>query len=328
MNSLTMNQTSSIKTEFKKHKKLSIIKKLKKEKEIHLMILPSLIVVILMAYFPMYGIIIAFKKYDLFKGFLKSPWASSNGFEHFIDFFNSPFFSTVITNTIIIAALKLTLLALPPVILAVMLNEIRHSGFKRISQTISYLPHFISWIILGGIIYNLFSLNGPVNMLLLDMGIIEEPFHFMASTGFFRPLVVLSELWKEVGWGSIIYLAVIATIDLELYNAIEIDGGGRWAKIIHITWPSLKGTFMILFILSCGSIMSGNGGTFEQSYVLGNSMNKDVSDILDIFILRVGLENARYSFSTAAGLFKSIINLILLLSANKLSKVLTEKSLF
>ncbi len=293
------------------------------------MILPALGAVIIFEYLPMYGILVAFKNYSVFDGVMNSPWARSNGFEHFIDFLTLPAFGLVMRNTIVIAIMKLGFLSLPPVILAVMLNEIKNGGFKRVTQSISYFPHFISWVVLGGLMFNFLNpTDGLINKVLVDLGIIDLPINFIASNTYFWPILIVSDFWKGVGWGSIIYLAVISTVDPNLYEAIEIDGGGRWSKTIHITWPHLMGTFMILFILACGRIMSGAGDTFEQVYVLGNVANRRVSDILDTYILRLGLENGRYSFSAAVGLFKSIINLIILVTANTLSKRLTEKSLF
>ena len=313
----------------RQHKISAALRLFVTQKTLHLMILPAFISVIVFAYFPLYGLIIAFKNFNVFDGVVGSPWARNGGLEHFIDFFKFPGTGIVIRNTIVIALLKLAFLSFPPVILAVLLNEVPGLGFKKLTQTISYLPHFISWVVIGGLIYNFLSPSfGPVNDILKRLGLIEESIDFLSSKAFFWPLIVLSDLWKEVGWGSIIYLAVIAGIDPNLYEAIEIDGGGRWIKVRHATWPYLKGTFMILFILACGSIMSGMGATFNQVFVLGNITNRGVSDILDTYILRIGLEGGSYSLATAVGLFKSFINLALLLSANKLSKMLTDKSLF
>lgn len=305
------------------------LNKLLAQKTLHLLILPALICYTLVAYFPMYGMIIAFKNYSIFKGIWGSPWAANHGFEHFIEFFNSPNFIPVVRNTLIIAVLKLGLLSITPVILAILFNEITSMKFKRIGQTISYLPHFISWVVVGGLMYSLLNpKNGPLNLLFVNIGLFNQPVDFISSEKTFWPVAVISELWKEIGYTSILYLAVITSIDVQLYEAIDIDGGGRWAKAIHITWPALKGTFVILFILGCGQIMSGAESSFEQCYVLGNEANRSVSDILDTFILRVGLENARFSFASAVGLFKAVINLALLLASNKISKMLTEQSLF
>lgn len=297
---------------------------------LHLMILPSLLATILFKYLPLYGIVIGFKDYDVFTGIWASPWASNSGFEHFIDFFSAPNFNQVLRNTLVISVLKLGLLSLPPVALALMLNETSHRGFKKTAQTVSYLPHFISWVVVGGMMYNFLrpTPTSPFNALLLSLGLVNEPVDLIADRNFFWPLLVLSDFWKEVGWGSIIYLAVIAGIDQEMYEACEIDGGGRWTKAIHITWPHLLGVFMILLILRCSQIMQGTGDTFDQVFVLGNQFNRSVSDIFDTLILRVGLEHGRYSFATAAGLFKSVINLAILITVNKVSWRLTGKGLF
>ena len=325
--------SSSAKQTAAKHgitlRKVGLSTRLKKQSILHWMILPSLLAVIAVNYFPLYGILISFKHYSVFDGVAGSPWARSNGFEHFIDFFTAEASAIVVRNTVVIAFLKLGLLSMPPVILAIMLNELRSLSFKKWVQTITYLPHFVSWIIVGGIIYNfLNAYSGPVNIILIKLGLVDRGISFLSEDVYFWPVIVLSHLWKEVGWESIIYLAVIATIDPNLYEAAEIDGAGRWKKITNITWPYLKGTFMILFILHCGRIMSGYGDTFDQVYVLGNVVNRNVSDILDTYILRVGLVQLRFSFATAIGLFRSLSNLLLLVTANYLSKKLTDKSLF
>lgn len=299
---------------------------------LHLMILPSLLATIAVHYLPLYGIIIAFKDYDVFTGIWASPWASNNGFEHFIDFFSAPNFAVVLGSTLVISVLKLGLLSLPPVALALMLNEVTHRRFKKTVQTVSYLPHFISWVVVGGMISNFLrpTANSPLNALLLSLGLVNENelVDLIVNNDFFWPLLVMSDFWKEVGWGAIIYLAVIAGIDQEMYEACEIDGGGRWTKAIYITWPHLLSVFMILLILKSSQIMQGTGETFDQVFVLGNQFNRSVSDIFDTLILRVGLEHGRYSYATAAGLFKSVINLAILITVNKLSRRLTGRGLF
>ncbi|TFH04980.1 MAG: sugar ABC transporter permease [Spirochaetales bacterium] len=300
------------------------------ERVLHLMILPSVIAVILFSYFPMPGIIIAFKNFSIFKGIWGSPWARNSGFEHFVDLFNSPLFGLVLRNTIAIAVLKLSLLLIPPIILAIILTEIRGTGFKKVTQTISYLPHFVSWVIVGGIMFSLLSPmpDSPINRVLMSLGLVREPVDIINNPVWFWPLLVMSEMWKEVGWGSILYLAVIAGINPELYEAVYIAGGGRWAKIRYVTLPSITSTFVIVFILACATIMSGFGDTFDQVFVLNTAANRSASLTLDLYALRIGLEGGQYSFATAIGLFKSIINLVLLISANHLSKRVTDKSLF
>lgn len=309
--------------------KANWLKTLRKQKILHLMILPSLILVLIFNYVPMAGIIIAFKNFSVFEGVLKSPWANHYGFEHFIDLFKDPYFPLVVKNTLIIALFKLTFLTLPPVILAIMLNEIGRPLFKRINQTISYLPHFISWVVLGGIFYNLLDpSSGPINRLLVASGLVDASIEFLYKPEYFRSIVILTDIWKTVGWESIIFIAVIASIDSSYYDAVHIDGGGRWARIRYVIWPSLLGTFMILFILKAGKLITGNDDMFEQAYVLGNYSNISVSEILDTYILKVGLENARYSYAAAAGLIKAVVNITVLVLVNSLSKKITGKSLF
>ena len=302
---------------------------LKRQGSLQLMVLPSVILIILFSYLPLYGIIIAFKRFDVFDGVLGSAWASNYGFEHFIDFFKDPNWVNVVRNTLIIAGLKLGLLSFAPVILAIMLNEIKAVAFKKVNQTISYLPHFISWMVIGGLAgIFLNSRDGLLNEWLLRLNLIDSSTDFLSQTKYYWGLIILMHGWKEVGYGSIIYLAVISGIDPTLYEAVDIDGGGRWAKIRYITWPHLLETFMIMFILACGSIMSGAGDALDQAKVFGNAANRSVSDVLDYYVLRIGLEQARYSYATAVGLMKSVINLALLLLANTLSRRVTEKSLF
>ena len=293
------------------------------------MILPAVITVFVFSYMPMYGLIIAFKNFNVFKGVLGSPWARHNGFEHFIDFFNSASVWNVLRNTLALAFLSLVFVQIPPMIFAILLNEIRSRIFKRMTQTVSYLPHFISWVVIGGIVFVMFlpTRSAPVNKLLLALGAVEKPTDIMNNPDTIWIVFIVTEIWKHMGWSSIIYLAVIIGIDPNLYEAIDIDGGGRFVKMRNVTWPMLKGTFMILFILKCGSIMS-SGGFFDQSYVLGTASNRSMSQVLDVYILRIGLEQARYSFATAVGLLKQLVNLLLLVSANSLSKQVTGKGLF
>ena len=309
--------------------KAPLWKRLVKYRVLMLMVLPTVALVLAFQYMSMYGIIIAFKRYSPYKGFLGSPWAKSSGFEHFIDFFKSPDSGLVIRNTVVIALLKLAILSFPPVILAIMLNEINIPWLRKSFQTVSYLPHFVAWVVVAGMIQTALNINfGPVNQFLMRIGAVEEPIYFLAKKNFFWPMIIISDLWKGVGWGSIIYLGVISGINPNLYEAAEIDGAKRMQKARFITWPHLMDTFVILFILACGSIMQGGGSTFEQSYILGNKLIREVSDILDTYILRIGLDQGRFSFGTAVGLFKAVVNLSLLLSANWISRRLSGRGLF
>ncbi len=295
---------------------------------LQMMVLPAILLVILMSYFPMYGVTIAFKNYNIFKGIANSPMAANNGFEHFIDFFSTESCWRVIGNTIYLSGLKLLFCTWPPILLAVLLNELRSAKFMKTVQTMSYLPHFIGWSIAYGIFYNLLNpSSGAINLFLRQVGLIDKNINFLAEAQYFRPLIILTSVWKSIGWSSIIYLGVICNIDQGLYEALAIDGGRRWQKFRYITWPHLRPTFAILFILECGKVMSGGDG-FDQVYAFSNPTNRQVGDILDTYIMRAGFENGRYSYSAAIELFKSVLNLLLLLLSNRVSKAMTDESLF
>jgi putative aldouronate transport system permease protein len=294
------------------------------------LMLPGLVYLFIFKYLPMLGISIAFLEINPFIGFKGVIGGEWIGFKNFQKFFGSYFFGNIVANTFIISGLKLLLSFPTTIILALLINELVNVLFKRVVQTISYLPHFISWVVLGGIMTTFFlrTPDAPFNRLLFALGAIESPTDILNRPSYVWPVFVLSHLWKEVGWSAIIYLAVIASIDAELYEAAEVDGGGRLVKVLNITWPALKGTFMILFILACGQIMAGLGASFDQSYVLGTASNRSMSQILDVYIVRIGLDQGRHSFATAVGLMKNVVNLLLLLSANWLSWRLTGKGLF
>ena len=296
---------------------------------LHFMVLPAFVVVLLFEYLPIQGLIISFKNYDVYKGVWGSPWARNGGLEHFIDFFRIPAVFQVVRNTLVLAFMSLAIVQPFAVVFAILLNEIRSRRFKKISQTITYIPHFIPWVVVGAMMFVMFlpTRSAPVNLLLLALNIVDKPTDLINNSATIWPVFLGAEIWKHLGWNSIIYLAVIASIDPNLYEAVEMDGGGRLTKIVHITWPSLMPTFILLFVLKCGQILSA-GGFFNQSYILGTPMNKSMSQVLDVYILRIGLEQARYSFATAVGFLKAIMNLLLLFLANSLSNRLTGKGLF
>lgn len=299
------------------------------QRMLHLMLLPAFVVVALFQYLPIQGLVISFKNFDVFKGIWDSPWARNNGLEHFRDFFATPAVWWVLRNTLALAFLSLVVVSPLAVVFAILVNEIANPPFKNVTQTITFIPHFISWVVVGGILLAMFlpTRTAPVNRLLLALGVVDKPTDIVNNAGSIWAVFIATEIWKQLGWSSIIYLAVIAGIDPNLYESVEIDGGGRFVKMFHITWPFLKPTFLILFILKCGQILSA-GGFFDQSYILGTALNKNMSQVLDVYILRIGLEQARYSFATAVGFLKQLVNLMLLLSANALSKRMTGKGLF
>ncbi len=294
---------------------------LNKKKYLYLLLLPCVIYFLVFNYIPMYGVMIAFKDFNFAKGILHSPWI---GLENFRYMFGLSDFYKVFWNSLYLGLLRLVFGFPFPIILALLLNEIRMASFQRVTQTMIYLPHFISWVVIGGILVNFLSPSwGIVNIFLKEMGI--DPVFFLADPDYFRPIVVLSSIWKESGWGSIIYLAAIAGINSELYEAASIDGASRFQRLLHVTLPGIKSTIVILFILRLGQLM-GNG--FEQIFVLQNPMNLDVSEVFETYAYRVGILGGRFSFGTTVGLFTSVIGFIFILISNQIAKLLKEDGIW
>ncbi|WP_252228225.1 ABC transporter permease [Caldicoprobacter algeriensis] len=297
-------------------------RKLKEQKYLYMMVIPGIIWMLIFNYIPMYGIIIAFKDYNIISSFFEAPWA---GLKHFSDFFKDDWFPIIMKNTVGISLLKLVFGFPLPIIFALFLNEIRNSTFKRTVQTISYLPHFLSWVVLGGIMITWLSESGMINELLVNMGILDKPVAFLGEPKYFWWIATISDIWKGLGWNSIIYLAAISGVDVELYESAIVDGAGRFRRMWSITLPSISGTIAILFILAVSGLLNSN---FDQILVLRNSLNASSSEVIDIFVYRMGIQSARFSYATAVGLFKSVIALMLLLLANWVTRKLTGKSLF
>lgn len=271
---------------------------------LYAMMLPALLFLALFAYYPMYGVVIAFQRYNPGLGFLGSPWVGLANFERL---FASPGFGQIMLNTVTIAVNKIVFLQVGAIILALMLNEVRLLWFKRAVQTVVYLPHFLSWIVLGGILTDLLSANGLINSALGAFGI--GPIIFLSSNDWFRPVVIISHVWKEIGWSAIIYLAAIAGLDPQLYEAAAIDGASRWRQTWHVTLPGIRLVIVVLAILSLGQVL--NAG-FEQIFVLYNPSVFATGDILDTYIYRQGLVAAQFSLAAAAGLVGSVISFILI----------------
>ena len=294
---------------------------LKKKKYLYILLIPCVVYFIIFNYIPMYGIIIAFKNFNFAKGILGSEWI---GFENFKYMFGLSDFYQVFWNSLYLGFLRMIFGFPIPILLALLLNEIKNRTYQRITQTVLYLPHFISWVVIGGIMVNFLSPSwGIVNIILKQLG--SEPVFFMASEQWFRPLVLLSSIWKESGWGTIIYLAAIAGINTELYEAVKIDGANRLQSLWHITLPGIKSTIVVLLILRLGQIM-GNG--FEQIFVLQNPMNLNVSEVFETYTYRVGIVGGRFSFATTVGLFTSVIGTIFLLASNKAASLLKEDGIW
>lgn len=273
-----------------------------------LMLLPAVIITILFAYLPMAGLVMAFQDYKPWLGFTRSPWV---GLDHFRYLFQREDGVQVIWNTFAISGMKIIAQLIVPLIFALLLNEVRHMVFKRFVQTLVYLPHFLSWVIFGGILLDLLSVNGLVNQLLGDvLGI--HPIPFLGEGNLFRATVVVSDVWKEFGFGAIIFLAALAGVNPALYEAAEIDGAGRFKQTIYITLPTIMPIVVVLLTLSLGNVLNAN---FDQIFNLYNALVYDKGDIIDTFVYRVGLIDGQFSFAAAMGMFKSVIGLILIVIA-------------
>lgn len=282
-----------------------------------LMFIPVIAYYLIFKYAPMYGIVLAFKDYSIRKGILGSPWV---GFTVFEELFATHTFVRAFRNTVIISLLRWVFGFPMPIILALMLNELKNLRFKKTMQTISYLPHFLSWIILTGLFTQLLSpTNGPINYIISLLG--GKPIYFLADNAWFRSTMVITGIWKEIGWGSIVYLATIAGIDTELYEAAECDGATRWQKMFRITLPLMKPTIVILLIMNCGSILEAG---FDQIFNFYNSAVYETGDIIDTYVYRRGIGDMEYSISTAVGLFKNVIGFILVTGTNFIAKRLGE----
>ncbi len=289
--------------------------------DLYLLLLIPLIYLIIFKYIPMGGLVIAFQDYNIFEGITNSEWVGLANFSKLISYDE---FWNVLKNTLIISIYKLVLLFPIPIIVAIFLNEVKFSILKRSIQTIIYFPHFLSWIVISGIFFNLLSTSGGlVNNLLGCLGI--EPVPFLYDNRFFRGVLVAAQGWKGTGWNAIVYIAGIAGISIELYEAAAIDGAGRVKQMIHITLPSLKPTIVMLFILNLGHIL--DAGT-EQILAMYNPLVYESSDVIGTYVYRMGLGKMEYSFSTAVGLFNSVVGFILVMSGNYLSRRINEKSIW
>ncbi|MBU7592912.1 sugar ABC transporter permease [Metabacillus halosaccharovorans] len=287
----------------------------------YLFLLPGIIWFFIFAYIPMYGITIAFKDFNFVKGILGSPWAGLKYFEQFFNYYQA---GEIIRNTLIISLMKLLIGFPMPIILALMLNEVRVTKFKRTVQTISYLPHFISWVVVVTLLQRMLTpYGGPVNELLSTFGF--DKVQFLGNINYFYQVIIASDIWKGIGWGAIIYLAAISGVDPQLYEAAKIDGANRFRQIWHVTLPSIRGVMVLLFILACGGIMSAG---YEQLLLLNTPATAKIGTVLDVYVIQAGLEQGRFSYATAVGLFQGIIGLILIITANQVSKKVNDTSLW
>ncbi|MGL4337173.1 MAG: ABC transporter permease [Turicibacter sp.] len=285
-----------------------------KEKYIWILCVPMILWVLLFAYYPMYGMLMAFFEYVPGQSILGSEFV---GFKYFIDFFNSPDFFVIMRNTLVISFLNLAIGFPIPIIFALLLNELRGNRFKKLIQTISYLPYFISWVVAASLIFQLMGSDGLITMFLRNIGVLSENTSLMSEGKYFWGILTGANIWKSMGWSSIIYLSAIAGIDAQLYDAAAVDGVSRWGRVWHVILPGMRGTIILLLILSIGGIL--NAG-FEQQLLLGSPQNREYWDVLDTYVYRYGVQLGRYSYATAVGVFKSVIGVTLVFSANRLAK--------
>ncbi|MCZ8522115.1 sugar ABC transporter permease [Paenibacillus mucilaginosus] len=292
-----------------------------KNRAIYLMILPGLLFFLIFKYVPMWGLIIAFQDYKPYLGISGSPFV---GFQHFERLFADDMFFTILRNTLLLFGMNLAFYFPVPILLALMLNEVRHAMFKKWVQTLVYVPHFMSWVIIVSITFVMLSMDrGLINEILVMMGF--EKINFLLSNEWFRPMYILQVIWREAGWGTIIYLAAMSAIDPGLYEAARMDGAGRFRQIWHITLPSVRSVIMTLLILKIGDVLELG---FEHIYLLLNSMNREVAEIFDTYVYTAGLKQGQYSFSTAIGFFKSVVGLMLVMAANWMAKKAGEDGIY
>lgn len=295
--------------------------RLLKNRLLYMMLLPGVVYFIVFKYLPMWGVLIAFQDYQPYVGMLGSKWV---GLKHFIQFFSEPTFGVLFRNTLLLAVYNLVFFFPLPIIIALMLNSLRMKLFSRIIQTTIYVPHFVSWVVVIGLTYIFFTTDGGiVNNVIESLGGTERP--FLMSEQWFRTMIVSQGIWKEAGWGTIIFLAALSGIDPQLYEAARMDGANRWRQLWHITLPSIRSTIVILFILRLGSFLDTG---FEQIFLMLNAMNRNVGEIFDTYVYTLGITQGQFSYSTAVGLFKSLVGLFLVVVTNWLARKMGEEGVY
>ncbi|WP_163580288.1 ABC transporter permease [Gracilibacillus saliphilus] len=305
----------------KKMKRSETWRRVKRNKMIYLMILPGLIYFLIYKYLPMYGLIISFQDYKPYLGILGSEWV---GLEHFNRLFTSSEFWMIFKNTLILFGLQIFIYFPIPIIISLMLNEVRHSFFKRGVQTLIYIPHFMSWVVIVSISYVMLTLDGGiVNAILETLGF--QKVNFLLNDDWFRPMYILQVIWREAGWGTIIFLAAITAVDPQLYEAARMDGANRFRQMWHITLPAIRNVIIVLLILKIGDVLELG---FEHVYLLLNSSNRNVAEIFDTYVYVAGLQQGQFSYSTAVGFFKGAVGLVMVVFANWLAKRFNEEGIY
>ncbi|WP_246079023.1 ABC transporter permease [Paenibacillus piri] len=303
----------SVRTEWKK--------RLIKNRWLYFMLFPGVLYFILFKYLPMWGVMIAFQDYSPFSGFWGSEWV---GLKHFATIFDDDSTFQIFINTIILAVYNLFFFFPLPIIIALMLNEMRKELFKRLVQTLIYIPHFISWVVVVGIAYILFTTEGGiVNDVLVSLG--GNKINFLLSKEWFRTMITSEVIWKETGWGTILFFAALAGVDPQQYEAARIDGATRWQQMVHVTLPAIKSTIIILLILRLGHFLDSG---FEQIFLMLNPMNREVGEVFDTYVYAKGIEQGNFSYATAVNLFKSVVGIILVLVSNHLAKRAGEEGIY
>jgi putative aldouronate transport system permease protein len=296
------------------------LRKIKMDRWLYLMLLPGIIYFLLFKYGPMWGIVIAFQDYSPFQGMTGSNWV---GMKHFIRLFSDPTFFVLLRNTLLLSLMNIVFVFPMPIVVALLLNELRTEKFKKVIQTLIYIPHFMSWVIIIGMFFVIFEMqDGVFQKMIASVGL--QKFTFMMNPDLFRPTYIIQAIWRDTGWGTIIYLAALAGVDPQLYEASRIDGAGRMRQLWHITLPCIRSTIVILLILKIGDILELG---FDHVFLLLNPLNRDVAEIFDTYVYTIGIVQGSFSYSTAVGLFKSFIGLVLVLIANELSKKFGEEGI-
>ncbi|WP_163538532.1 sugar ABC transporter permease [Gracilibacillus sp. YIM 98692] len=307
--------------QLKKMKKAETWRRIKRNKMIYLMILPGLLYFLIYKYLPMYGLIISFQDYKPYKGIAGSEWV---GLEHFHRLVTSSEFWMIFKNTLVLFGLQIFIFFPIPIIISLMLNEVRHTFFKKGVQTLIYIPHFMSWVVIVSISYVMLTLDGGIiNAIIESLGF--EKINFLLNDDWFRPMYILQVIWREAGWGTIIFLAAITAVDPQLYEAARMDGANRFRQMWHITLPAIRNVIIVLLILKIGDVLELG---FEHVYLLLNSSNRNVAEIFDTYVYVAGLQQGQFSYSTAVGFFKGAVGLVMVVFANWLAKRFNEEGIY
>ena len=294
-----------------------------RDKWLYLIMLLPFVYYVLFCYYPMYGVTLAFKQYKPKLGIIGSPWASNNGMKYVLQVVRDPYFWTVFRNTIILNIENLIITFPAPIILALMLNEVAHARYKRIVQTVTYLPHFLSTVVVVGMMNSMFNSSGIVNQIIASMGM--EKINFLNDAQYFRPMYIGSNIWQSVGWDTIIFLSALSGLDMQLYEAAKIDGAGRWKQTLHVTIPGILPTIIIMLILAMGRIMNVS---YQKILLMMTGTNQSVSDVISTYVYRRGITKADFSYATAVNLFQSLVSLLFVSVTNWISRRTSETSLW